>query len=214
MDRKLIEWIGLTGLVAFISYAAAVLIAPTAYPGYDWMSQAVSDLSAEGAPSRTLWNQIAALYNVCSVVCVTCVSIYVSQENVWSKRFRTGIHLFTVMCWVSAVGYAMFPLTASGSGTGSFQDTMHIVVTALVVILSIVSLLILIIEGFKNKDVKGIGIWAAIAFLMMLVGAIGQGVVPPEFFGVFERFSVFAAVGFTAVLGAYLFTGFGRGVQE
>ena len=43
---------------------------------------------------------------------------------------------------------------------------------------------------------------------MMFVGAIGQGAVPKEYFGIVERFSVFAAVGFTAVLGVYLFCGF------
>ena len=45
---------------------------------------------------------------------------------------------------------------------------------------------------------------------MMMVGAIGQGTVPQQYFGVVERFSVFAAVGFNAVLGVYLFEGFGE----
>ena len=36
----------------------------------------------------------------------------------------------------------------------------------------------------------------------------GTGIVPPEVFGIVERFSVFAAVGFNAVLGLYLFHGF------
>jgi hypothetical protein len=43
---------------------------------------------------------------------------------------------------------------------------------------------------------------------MMLTGSIGTGVAPPEYFGIVERFSVFAAVGFNAVLGWYLFNGF------
>ena len=75
MKRKLINWIGLTGIISLLSYTAAVIFAPMAYPGYNWMAQAVSDLSAETAPSRVLWNQIAALYGKCSIVCVTCVSI-------------------------------------------------------------------------------------------------------------------------------------------
>ena len=58
MNRKRIQWLGLTGVAALLSYAAAVIFAPLAYPGYDWMAQAVSDLSAEAAPSRTLWNQL------------------------------------------------------------------------------------------------------------------------------------------------------------
>lgn len=42
---------------------------------------------------------------------------------------------------------------------------------------------------------------------MMMVGALGQGIVPPEYFGIVERFSVFAAVGFDAMPGVYLFYG-------
>ena len=42
---------------------------------------------------------------------------------------------------------------------------------------------------------------------MMLLGAIGTGIVPGEYFGIPERFSVFAATGFNAVLGMYLFNG-------
>lgn len=208
MNRKLINWLGLTGVIAFLSYTLAVVVSPSAFPGYSWMEQAVSDLSAESAPSRMLWNQIAALYDVCSVVCATCVSIYVSENRVSSKLFRVGIHLFTIMNWVSNVGYAMFPLSDSGKEIASFQEIMHMVVTAAVVPLSITSLVCLIIAGFRKGGISGMGIWAAIALAMMMIGAIGQGAVPPEYFGVVERFSVFAAVGFNAICGIYLFRGF------
>ena len=85
---------------------------------------------------------------------------------------------------------------------------MHIVVTALVVLLSIASLVLLIISGIRNANVRRIGIIAAIALAMMMIGSIGTGVVPQQYFGIVERFSVFAAVGFNAVLGLYLFNGF------
>ena len=87
------------------------------------------------------------------------------------------------------------------------QETMHIAVTAAVVLLSIVSLLLLIIAGAGKKGIRGLGIAAGIALAMMFVGAIGQGIVPKAYFGLVERFSVFAAVGYDAVLGAYLFRG-------
>jgi hypothetical protein len=44
----------------------------------------------------------------------------------------------------------------------------------------------------------------------MLIGAIGTGIAPPQYFGIVERCSVFAATGFNAVLGWYLFKGFGQ----
>ena len=39
---------------------------------------------------------------------------------------------------------------------------------------------------------------AAVALCMMLVGAVGTKLVPAQYFGAVERFSVFAATGFNA----------------
>ena len=202
MKKSLIQKSGLLGIVSFLSYTAAVVFAPLAYPGYNWLAQAVSDLSAANAPSLSLWNQLTAFYNVCEVVCVTVVCIGIQGQK--TKLLRTGIYLFAVMEWISAVGYRMFPLSDSGYA-GAFQDVMHMVVTALVVLLSIVSLIVIIIAGIKNRDCRSYGICAAIALAMMLVGAMGMKIVPADYFGVVERFSVFAATGFNAALGIHLF---------
>ncbi len=208
MRRKLIQWLGLTGILALLSYTAAVVFSPRAFPEYNWIAQAVSDLSADSAPSRGLWNRLAAFYGVGSVVCATCAAIFVSERMISSRLFRVGIYLFAGMNWVSNVGYAMFPLADSGKEIASFQEIMHMVVTILVVFLSIASLVCLIVNGFRDRRTKGIGVWAGVALLMMMAGSIGSGIVPAEYFGVAERFSVFAAVGFNAVLGMYLFNGF------
>lgn len=202
MKKPLTQKLGLLGIVSFLSYTAAVIFAPLAYPGYDWLSQAVSDLSAANAPSLALWNQLTAFYNVCEVVCVTVVCIGISGQK--TKLLRTGIYLFAVMEWISAVGYRAFPLSDSGYA-GAFQDVMHMVVTVAVVLLSIASLTIVIIAGAKNKDCLSYGICAAVALVMMLVGALGMKIVPTAYFGVVERFSVFAATGFNAALGIHLF---------
>lgn len=47
MKRDFINYCGLLGIVAFLSYTAAVVFSPLAYSGYNWMAQAVSDLSAQ-----------------------------------------------------------------------------------------------------------------------------------------------------------------------
>ena len=202
MKKTLLQRLGLLGVVSFLSYTAAVVFAPLAYPGYNWMAQAVSDLSAANAPSLALWNQLSALYNVCEVVCVTVVCIGIQGWK--TKLLRSGIFLFAVTEWISAVGYRMFPLSDSGYA-GTFQDVMHMAVTALVVLLSIVSLVIIIVAGAKSKSCRSYGVCAAVALAMMLVGAMGMKIVPAAYFGVVERFSVFAATGFNAALGIHLF---------
>ena len=202
MKKTLIQKLGLLGIVSFLSYTAAVVFSPLAYPGYNWMAQAVSDLSAADAPSLALWNQLSALYNVCEVVCATVVCIGMQGRK--TKLLRTGIYMFAVMEWISAVGYRMFPLSSSGYA-GAFQDIMHMVITAAVVLLSIISLVLIIIAGIKNKSCRSYGVCAGIALFMMLVGAMGMKFVPADYFGIIERFSVFAATGFNAALGLHLF---------
>ncbi|MDY0287736.1 MAG: DUF998 domain-containing protein [Sphaerochaeta sp.] len=208
MKRSLIRWLGLLGILSFASYAAAVVLSPLAYPGYDWKSQAVSDLSAANAPSLALWNQVSSLYVVCGVVSVTLVCVFISGRL--NTSLRAGIYVFAIMNWVSAIGYAAFPLSSKGFA-GTFQDVMHLyVVTSSVVILSITSLILIMVGGFRKKQYTSLAVWATLALALMLAGAIGTATAPIGLFGVFERFSVFSAVGFNAILGLYLFGGFGH----
>lgn len=200
--KNFLNYCGLLGIVALLSYTAAVVLSPLAYPGYNWMAQAVSDLSAANAPSLRLWNQLSSLYNISTLICAMMVCAGIQGKG--NRLLRTGIYLFTTMEWISAVGFSMFPLSDSGYA-GTFQDKMHIFSTVLVVMLSIVSLVILIIAGVKTKEYRSFGVLAGIALGMMLVGALGMNIVPKEYFGVVERFSVFAAVGYNAVLGIELF---------
>lgn len=202
MKKALTQRLGLLGSVSFLSYTAAVVFSPIAYPGYNRTAQAVSDLSAADAPSLALWNQLSAFYNACEIVCVTVVCIGIQGQK--TKLLRAGIYLFAVMEWISAVGYRMFPLSTGGYA-GEFQDIMHMVITGLVVLLSIASLTVIIVSGAKDKRCRSYGVCAAAALGMMLVGAVGMKIVPAAYFGVVERFSVFAATGFNAALGIHLF---------
>lgn len=202
MKKSMLNILGLAGVVSFVSYAVAVIFSPLAYPGYDWLSQAVSDLSAASSPSLALWNSLTAFYNVCETLCVTVVCLGIRSKK--NKILRVGVYIFAVMEWVSAVGYRAFPLSESGYA-GAFQDIMHMVITAVVVLLSIASLTIIVIAGTKDKSCRSYGICALVALLMMLTGALGMKIVPAAYFGIVERFSVFAATGFNAVLGLHLF---------
>ena len=100
----------------------------------------------------------------------------------------------------------MFPLVDAGI-SGRFQDIMHLIVTMAVVMLSIASLMLIVYGGLILKECTSLGKWALAALAMMITGAVGTAVLPHNYFGIPEKFSVFAAAGFTAVLGAYLYMG-------
>lgn len=195
--------LGICGIVSLLSYTAMVVFSPLAYPGYNWMSMAVSELSAVGAPSKELAGQLNALFGPCALVSVMAVCVAVAGRK--TKMFRVGIYLFAAMEWCCNVGYECFPWTSKGNAF-SFQNIMHIVVTGAVVVLSIVSLTVIAI-GAKKDNQKTIEIWAIISLAAMLGGAAGTGVLPQMVFGIAERISTFSVVVFNAILGMELFRG-------
>lgn len=195
--------LGIFGVISLLSYAAMVIFSPLAYPGYDWLSMAVSDLSAVGAPSAALASRLNALFAPCGIVSI--MAVCVSMKQVTERLLRLGIYFFCAMEWVCIVGYEMFPWVGGADGADP-QNIMHLLVTVLVVVFSIASLL-LIAFGARKGAHHVLSVWAVLCLAMMLLGAVGTGVMPKAVFGLFERFSTFAAVIFNAVLGGYLFMG-------
>jgi len=197
MKRQMRIWVLISGLLSVVFYIMHDVVGALYYPGYDRMTQAVSDLTAVDAPSRIVAGGYTSVYGIFTGICCAFLCILAGRSN---KVFRLGIYLFTAMNAVSAIGYSLFPLTGSGYD-GSFQSFVHVyVVTVLVVLLSIVSLIVIAIGCFK-EDRKVLGCLALLALACMFFGAAGSGALPKSVFGIVERFSTYSAVVFTGVLG-------------
>ena len=203
MVEKRLKTLGILGIISLLSYTAMVVFSPLAYPGYDWLSMAVSDLSAEGAPSAGLANQLNALFGPCGLVSIMAVCVGVAGSK--AKLMKLGIYIFAAMEWICNVGYHLFPWV-SGAPASNPQNIMHLAVTVLVVVFSLASL-VLIAVGTKKEQLKSLRVWAVGCLAAMIIGPIGTSLLPQAVFGLFERFSTFSAVVFNAVLGIYLMKG-------
>lgn len=118
------------------------------YPGYNWMSQAVSDLTAADAPSFVVSNGFTTVYKILNCLALVLVCILVKDER---KALRVGIYLYTIMGFVSSIGYALFSLSSAGYD-GSVQSFIHVyVLTVIVVLLSIISLITIAVGSFKSN---------------------------------------------------------------
>lgn len=193
--------LGLFGILSLLSYTAMVVFSPLAYPGYNWVSTAVSELSAVGAPSKELAEYLNCLHGPCSLVCIMAVCVAV--QNCKAKLLRIGIYCFAGMEWVSSIGYKLFPWVSDAPNSHP-QNVMHLVTTAFVVILSLASMILSII-GSKKEGMKSLFVLAIVCLTSMILGPFGMAVFPASVFGIFERFSVFSAVVFNAGLGVHLF---------
>lgn len=204
IKKSSINLLCLFGIVSVVFYFLHDVIGAIYYPNYNWLSQAVSDLTATNAPSYQIASLLSNIYGITNLIC--CISVCIISKNK-NKTLKIGIYLFAIMNLISAIGYFMFPLTNSGYD-GTFQSFIHVyVITVLVVILSIISLILIVIGSIKNNNAI-LGYLALTTLILMFVGAIGSGNVPVEYFGLFERFSTYSAVIFTGILGIYGFKEF------
>lgn len=205
--EKRVRMLGILGVISLLSYTAMVVFSPLAYPGYDWLSMAVSDLGAEGAPSEQLASQLNALFGPCGLVSIMFVCV--GAAGCKSKVLKSGIYFFAAMEWVCNVGYNLFPWVKDAPASNP-QNVMHLLVTVLVVVFSLASL-VLVAIGARKEEMKSLGIWAIVCLVAMLIGPLGTSLLPKAVFGLFERFSTFSAVVFNAILGIYLMKGrFGK----
>lgn len=201
---KLINWLCLSGILSVVFYLLHDIIGAMNYSGYNWMSQAVSDLTAADSPSFIIASGYVTVYKILNCLCCALLCILIKNEK--SKTLRIGVYLFSTMNYISAIGYALFPLSGAGYD-GTVQSFIHVyVLTTLVVLLSIISLILIAVGSFIGKDKhKILGILSVISLVLMFIGAVGSANVPKEFFGVVERFSTYSAVVFTGILGTYGF---------
>ena len=200
IKKQMKIWILVCGILAIVFYVLHDIVGALNYPGYKWMEQAVSDLTATDAPSRTVAGGLTTIHGIFNCVCCAFIVVLVRNER---KSFRIGVYLFALMHAVSAIGYSLFPLTGSGYD-GSFRSFIHVyVVTVLVVFLAISSLILIAVGSFKDKN-KKLGILAIIALALMMTTPISFSV-PKEIFGIIERLTVYSSVLFTGVLSVYFY---------
>ncbi|HNX15398.1 MAG TPA: DUF998 domain-containing protein [Oscillospiraceae bacterium] len=194
-----------TGVLSLVFYVLHDYIGGLNYPGYDRLSQVVSDLTAVSAPSYVIANGLTAVYGLFGSLCCTIVSLIVCENVVGNRLLRLGVYLFTVMSWISAIGFSLFPLSQPGPSAAAFRDIMHIyAVTFSSVLLTIASLILIMIGGIKARPLaKGLPLIAAVALACILIGTFGVGLVPHDYFGLVERFCAYSPAVFTAVLGLY-----------
>jgi hypothetical protein len=190
-----------SGILATLVYISFDILASTLYEGYSYTDQAISELSAIGAPTRGLWNILVFVFNPLIIACGA--GVWFSAGRKHSLRV-TGI---LILLWgILGFIWLLFPMNMRGA-IGSVSDTGHLVLSAVTVILMTVFI------GFgSGASGKGFRIYSILTIILMLVfgalvGAQAPRVaaqLPTPWMGIMERVSVFSPVIWVAVLAILL----------
>src|SRR5215469_7482207 len=187
------------GILSSVLYVGADIVAAMSWHSYSYASQSISELFAIGSPTR--W--IFALIPYTPLVIAFGIGVWWSAGR--KRGLRTTGILLVAYGIVSQVG-SSFPMHLRGS-TGSFTDTMHILMTILLV------LLIFLFVGFgataAGEAFRRYSIGTILTLLVFgaLAGIEGPRIaanLPTPWLGITERVNVYSAMLWVIVLGVVL----------
>lgn len=179
------------GICSSVLYLAINIIVPLQWKGYSHLSQVVSELSAVGAPTRTLWNILAAPYTLLILAFAWGV-VKAAGKN---KRLRiAGILLIAYgmlgFLWPFAPMHMRETLAARG---GTITDDLHIALGVATEIIYCFAL------GFAAAALgKGFRIYSIATFVLLFIGGAltfleAPGIArnePTPFIGLWERINI------------------------
>lgn len=185
MQRLLISF----GLLASLLYVAIDVFGALSYPAYNYAGQAISEMSALGAPTASLLAPFYAMFSV--LFAGFAVGVWLAGEpRSWLRRSAA----FLLAVAVLGVGWALFPMNMRGVPR-TLSDTMHLV-------LAVATMLLL--SGAIASGAMALGrtfrIYSSMTVIVMLtffaltmvdVPQVAAGI-PTPYMGLNERVSMFA----------------------
>jgi hypothetical protein len=191
------------GVLSSLLYVGADLLAAARYPEYhDFFSQAISELTAVGAPTKGAVEPLQILYDV--LIIAFGVGVLTSVHRGCPAR-RVGGLLATI----GVVGLAGMPVAAMRMrGTGSLAtDAPHLILTAVIVVCILLAVGLgasLLGQRFRIYSyatlatLLGFGAWTGVEGAKLAAGE------PTPWLGVVERVHIGAYLLWVAVLAVAL----------
>ena len=179
------------GVVSSLLYAAMTVLIAMQWEGYSSASQTISELSAIGAPTRSLWVLPAAIYTVL---------VAAFGWGVWKSAGRTpalrivGALLFAYgalgLVWPFAPMHLREALAAGGS---TLSDTMHIVLASVTVLLMLLAIgfgAAAFGKRFRLYSLATLVILVVFGALTFLEAPLVAANLPTPWLGVWERINL------------------------
>ena len=179
------------GIVSSLLYVAMNVFVALQWEGYNSASQTVSELSAIGAPTRSLWVTLAAFYTAL----VLAFGWGVSQSAGGSRALRTVGRLVVAngalgLVWPMAPMHLRETLAAGG---GTFSDTLHLALGAITVVLMLTAMAIgakAFGRSFRLYSFASVVVMTMFGILTSLEAPALSQNLPTPWIGVWERINI------------------------
>lgn len=179
----------LSGMLAIVFYVLHVVIGGIKWKGYSHLQQPISDLTATGAPNRSLMLALTTIYGLLALLFAVSFTILKSREH-HSLVFWGGVS-FIVLHLVSIL-YPLFPQDLPGAET-TLKGRMHILITALIVPFTILTPFLIGYGFISEPQWHAFGTYSIITGALILVFGGITGLFYTKklpYFGLVERLNI------------------------
>lgn len=189
------------GILSSLLYTAVNVFVPMLYEGYSPISQTASELSAIGAPTRTLWVLLCIPYTLL----VTAFGWGVWDSAGRNRPLRVAGGLMIVY-GIVGIAWPFAPMHLRGD-VFTLTDTMHIVLAAVTVLLMLLAIgfgAAAFGKRFRFYSIATLVILVAFGALTGLEGPRVAANLPTPWVGVWERINIGVFLLWVAVLAIVL----------
>jgi len=158
------------GMVGVLFYFAHTILGNILWAEYNPITMDISSLTADGAPNAELLKIFGFIYGICMLLFGTALIKKSFSEA--HNLVKIGYTIFMIMQLTSMIGYSLFPLGADKTEM-SFQNMMHIIVTAVVVFTTIAFAFLVSFGYLKQEKTKMLGkVTLVMAILITMFGVL------------------------------------------
>src|SRR5262245_63446795 len=191
------------GVLSSLWYVVMNVIVPLQWPDYSSWSRTVSELSAIGSPTRTLWNQLALFY----ALLLVAFGFGVRRSASHNRALRAVGSLLIADGLIDLAWPPMHQRSVLAAGGGTLTDTLHLVWSGATVLLMLLAIGLGSAAFGKRFRVYSI----ATAIVLVVCGAV-TGLDAPEiganlptpWVGMWERINIGAFMLWVIVLAVVL----------
>lgn len=198
------------GVVSSVWYVASDIIGTVRYPGYSWLDQEFSELTAQGSPVRSLMVGINEIPYTLLVLAFAA--------GVWRSAgsTRAGRTTAAMLAGYAAAGFitgTFFPMATReilAADEGTLRNTMHIpgtMVMSLFIVLAMGFGSRVLGERFRSYSYATIAALVVFGILASLQAGDMQANRATPLMGLEERVNIYATMLWVAVLAAGLWRG-------
>jgi uncharacterized protein DUF998 len=191
------------GIASSVLYA--VMIWAIRYEGYNALSQVPSELTAIGAPTRTLWAQLGWIYT--GLATAFGFGLWKFGARNRAVRIVGGLILAYASLGLLWPFAAMHQREVLAVGGGTFSDTMHVALGGLTVLLMFLAIGVgatALGKRFRLYSIGTVVVLLTFGVLTFIEAPRLQANLPTPWIGLFERINISVFLLWLVVLAAVL----------